>query len=407
MSRLRFRPLALAAAAAFAASTLCAQTPAARVEIADAAQPQLVAARDGRVWLAYGRYTESAAAPATAAAAPAAPADHAAHGAPAAHSHGDGKKKGHQPSTRTGELLISVSSDRGATFAAAQKVATLPKLMLGNRRGPRLAVHGDRLTVTAIADELVAFTSTDAGRTWTGPVTINDAPAAAREGLHDLAAAPDGSLFVTWLDLRNGKTELWGATSRDGGRTWARNELVYRSPDKSICECCHPSALFDANGHLAVMWRNSVGGARDMWLATRAPGAAQFSAARKLGEGTWKLNACPMDGGRPVALGRGEFGAVFQRGGEIFLARASGPETRLGTGKQPVALQPAAGDLLVAWQQGADLVSARGTSAATPRTHATDARFPSLVLLADGRTALLAYERGPAKGATTVAIERL
>lgn len=78
-------------------------------------------------------------------------------------------------------------------------------------------------------------------------------PASAREGLHDLAGGPSGKLFVTWLDLRNGKMELWDATSVHGGRTWARDEQIYKSPDKSICEGCHPTALFGLDGNLAVM----------------------------------------------------------------------------------------------------------------------------------------------------------
>jgi hypothetical protein len=87
--------------------------------------------------------------------------------------------------------------------------------------------------VTVIGSELLSFHSTDGGRTWSDAHTINEVAGSAREGLHDLAAAPGGRVFVTWLDLRNGKMELWGARSSDAGLTWAKNEQVYRSPDKS------------------------------------------------------------------------------------------------------------------------------------------------------------------------------
>src|SRR5207244_1783591 len=140
---------------------------------------------------------------------------------------------------------VTHSDDNGRTFAEAQKVVSAPKLSLGMRRGPRIAAGKERVTVTFIADELVACESVDGGRTWSAPTTINEVPGAAREGLHDLALAPDGLLFVTWLDLRSGKTELWGASSRDSGKSWSANEPVYRSPDGAICQCCHPSALYD------------------------------------------------------------------------------------------------------------------------------------------------------------------
>jgi hypothetical protein len=39
--------------------------------------------------------------------------------------------------------------------------------------------------------------------------------------------------------------------------------------------------------------------------------------------------------------------------------------------------------------------------------HASDARFPSVVALPGSKGAVLAYERGVAKGATSVMVERL
>jgi len=333
-----------------------------RTEIPDAAQPQLTVGTDGRVWLAYGQAKD---------------------------------------------ILVRRSDDGGRSFAPAVKVATLPTLALGMRRGPRIAAHGDHVTVTAVADELIAYHSADGGRTWGTPVTVNDVPTSAREGLHDLAAGPDGRLFVTWLDLRERKMMLCGAESADDGRTWGKNEAVYHSPDKSICECCHPTALFDAQGNLAVMWRNSIEGSRDMWMATRAAGAKQFSPAKKLGEGTWKLNACPMDGGRIVAFGGGKFGSVWQRAGEVFFAPADGPEISLGKGKQPIGVARGT-DTLVVWQDGADLVSVRTLDKGSPTKRAADARFAVVALLPGQDGFLLAYEQGAAKAKQPgLVVERL
>ncbi|MEO7411841.1 MAG: sialidase family protein [Opitutaceae bacterium] len=342
--------------------TALAQPPAKPTRIPGAAQPQLAVASDGRVWLAYGKGTE---------------------------------------------VFVARSDDSGATFGAPSSIATLPKLALGMRRGPRIAAKGDEVTVTLIADELVAYHSSDGGKSWRDAKTINEVPTSAREGLHDLAASPDGRLFLTWLDLRNGKTELWGAESLDAGKTWGKNQQVYRSPDVSICECCHPTALFDGEGNLAIMWRNSIGGSRDMWMATRARGAGEFAPAKKLGEGTWNLNACPMDGGKIVALGGGNFGAVWQRAGEVFYVPAKGPEVLIGKGKQPVAITQGA-ESLVLWQQDADLMSMRGIGKGEPAKRATDARYAVVVSLPGNRGTLLAYEQGPAKEKQPgIVVERL
>lgn len=386
---------------------LIGQTPA-KTEIPNASQPQLTVGADGRVWLVYA---QTAAAPAA--------KDHSSHAASDAKSHeakghdakgheaksheAKGHKKGgHGPGGRAGDVFVASSKDGGATFSSPVKVAHVPQLMVGNRRGPRIVANGDRVTVTMIAHELIAFTSTDGGSSWSGRVTVNDVANSAHEGLHDLAGSRPGELFVTWLDLRNGKTELWGATSKDAGRTWTKNELVYKSPDKSICECCHPSALYDAEGNLAVMWRNSIEGSRDMWLMTRAKAASRFTAARKLGEGTWKINGCQHDGGTIVALGGGKFGAVWQRAGEVFLVRADGPEVSLGKGRQPAAAASDKGPVVI-WNDGTQLVSVVGTTNTQTSKKITEGRFPSLAALPDGKGAVIAYEQG-AKG---IAVERL
>lgn len=64
--------------------------------------------------------------------------------------------------------------------------------------------------------------SDDGGRTWAAPVTVSrgDAPNAAR---HTLALAPDGSLWVAWVEAgaRPAMQRIWVRRSTDRGRTWA------------------------------------------------------------------------------------------------------------------------------------------------------------------------------------------
>jgi hypothetical protein len=114
-----------------------------------------------------------------------------------------------------------------------------------------------------------------------------------------------------------------------------------------------------------------------------------------------------MDGGEILALGGGHFGAVFQRNGEVFIARGEGSEMNLGKGKQPVAVHTSRAPPMVFWQQGIDLVVLESLHGSEPVKRATDARFPSVVALPGGKGVVLAYERGPARGATLITIERL
>lgn len=238
-----------------------------------------------------------------------------------------------------GKCVYCVASqDGGKRFGKPVRVATLSSLMLGSRRGPRVAVAGESVAITAIGErgELLAWRSNDHGQTWHGPVTINDVPKAAREGLHALAAGPNGELYCVWLDLRNDSSEVFGSRSDDGGRTWSKNQLIYRSPDGNVCECCHPSVTFDAQGNLYVMWRNWLDGNRDLFLSTSKDDGRTFSEPRRLGQGHWKIDHCPMDGGAVAVGKRGEVATVCRREKDIVATLPDQKkEVRLGRGEQP------------------------------------------------------------------------
>jgi BNR repeat-like domain len=236
------------------------------------------------------------------------------------------------------------SADEGRTFGEPILVGGLKSLSLGMRRGPRVAMTEKAVVVTAIGGEkgggrdgdLWAWRSNDKGKSWSGPIQVNDVTSSAREGLHGMAAGPNGDLFCVWLDLRNKGTQIFGSRSTDGGATWSANSLVYKSPGGSVCECCHPSVVYDDQDGLHVMWRNSLDGNRDMYWTTSKDGGRTFAEAARLGNGSWKLNACPMDGGAIAVNSKGEIAAVWRRDKEIF-ATAIEPsnEQKLGAGVQP------------------------------------------------------------------------
>ena len=240
-------------------------------------------------------------------------------------------------------IKVARSADGGHTFAAPVTVAEPKMLALGMRRGPRIAAAGETLVVAAAAGEIgmgrdgdiLAWRSTDLGRSWTGPTRINAVPGSAREGLHALAGTPDGHLLCVWLDLRNSRTEIIGASSRDAGATWEPDRLIYRNPERSVCECCHPSIAFDRRGSAAVLWRNSLSGNRDMYLRVSTDDMKTFEPPRKLGRLSWSLNACPMDGGSVALLPSGQAVTVWQRAGSVIETRPDGTETNLGPGVQP------------------------------------------------------------------------
>ena len=300
-------------------------------------------------------------------------------------------------------IWFRTSSDEGRTFSSPVKVADTGALALGRHRGPRITILPDALLVTAVVGtesshaehahglpekgELTAWRSIDRGKTWTRTGTINDVPGAAEEGLHAIVADAKGNLFAAWLDHRDKGTELYGSRSTNEGRTWSKNVRIYASPDGTICQCCDPSLAIDEQGVIHVMWRNVLDGSRDFYLVESKDGE-HFSAARKLGEGTWKLNACPMDGGG-MAFDHGKLVTAWRRESEIYLDRPGEKETGLGEGKD-VAIASNAKGAYVIWSSmnGIQLLA---PGAKAPLKIAADGGFPAIAGLPDGST-LAAWE---------------
>ena len=251
-------------------------------------------------------------------------------------------------------VYCAASRDGGKSYDPPAKVGDAGVLALGMRRGPRVAATDKAVVVTAIGGkegkgrdgDVLAWRSADGGKTWQGPVKVNTVEAAAREGLHGLAASPDGKFYCVWLDLRTKLMQVYGAASADGG-TWENERLIYESPDGPVCPCCQPSVVYDLRGGLHVMWRNDLAGARDMYLISSKDNGKEFGKAVKLGRGTWPLNRCPMDGGALAGNADGHVETIWMRNKEVFRCAAGRAEASLGKGEQPWAAAGPGGFYLV------------------------------------------------------------
>lgn len=266
-----------------------------------------------------------------------------------------------------GDQIFCRTSRDGRSYGAARRVGEVRQLLLGGRRGPQIAAAGSGLVVTTIGKQgdLVSWRSGDGGQSWVGPTVVNDKPGAAREGLHGLAGGAAGAIHVTWLDLRDERTKVYTAASRDGGQSWGANRFVYASPDGTVCECCQPTVAADDLGAVVIMWRNLLAGMRDMYFVRSSDGGLTFGTATKLGKGSWPLDACPMDGGG-VAVSGGHVSTVWRREDVVYSADPGAAEQALGRGRNAVVALGAPG-LLRAWQTPeGTIVVQTGVAAAAP-----------------------------------------
>jgi BNR repeat protein len=283
-------------------------------------------------------------------------------------------------------VYFARSGDQGRTWTKPAIVSSTGRISLGMHRGPRVAFAGKALLISATVDEgsggnLLVWRSLDGGSTWSKGYQVNGLQAAAREGLHAMAARGD-RVFLAWLDSRSKGTKLFGALSSDGGATWMENHLIYESASGSICECCAPSVSLDERGTIYTMFRNNLVGNRDLYLTRSRDGGKTFEPAQRLGAKSWNLSACPMDGGDLKIGAGGQPVAVWRRDAEVFLSDSKTPEKRLGPGRNP-ALAIANGVWAV-WTEG-DGLRILGPSDTHPRWLTADGAFPSLVTIAPGR----------------------
>ena len=295
-------------------------------------------------------------------------------------------------------IRVLSSRDGGQTFGQAVKITVPGRVSLGMHRGPRIAVTGTTVMVSVVAGakgggadgDVWLYRSTDRGVTFAAPIAINDVPGSAREGLHATAATADGLVAFAWLDLREKGTRIYTAVSRDHGVTWSPDNLAYASPSGSVCECCHPSVAINTDAAMAVMFRNNLDGNRDMYVA-RSRDWATLGPPQKSGTGSWKLDACPMDGGAVVLAGNDAI-SVWRRETDVYLAPLGQQEKRLGAGRDPV-IDRFDNHLDIAWSSPSGIVLTRDGG---PNTTLGDGRFPAIASLAQ-RTVVAWESQGSVK----------
>lgn len=117
-------------------------------------------------------------------------------------------------------IFYAMAKSQTASFNAPSKVATLPNLVAGAKRGPQLAITDQFIVITAVnrQGDIYAYSLNRATNQWSPAVQVNDVPEIAKEGFQAIAGSGNGLFHAAWLDLRDDKkNKIVGASSRDGG----------------------------------------------------------------------------------------------------------------------------------------------------------------------------------------------
>ena len=292
-----------------------------------------------------------------------------------------------------GNTIFYVASNDGERFNKPVRVDSLLGLHLGASRGPQIAATSQSVVITAIdkPGNVWAYSLNRATGEWQPRVRVTDMPDIAKEGFVALTASADNVYTAVWLDLRIDKrNKIVGAQSVDGGRTWLANQVLYQSPDSTVCECCQLSVVAQEQ-HVVVMFRNFLNGSRDMYLLQSTDGGKSFGKAEKLGEGTWKLNACPMDGGGLFMAANGAITTVWRRDKKLFTAKPGQAEAELAEGKNAKIVSTRKGDYVVFQQD--DRLMATTPGQPQPKRIALGG-YPKLTLLPNDKVLCLWEQTG-------------
>jgi len=249
------------------------------------------------------------------------------------------------------QILFSSSDDNGKTFTPPVLVALVPEMHLGMTRGPQLASSKDYSMVTAMDKKgnINSFRLDHKSGKWTKVKNVNDVDGSAPEGLTSLAADDNNNFYAVWLDLRLGQKNNICFATLNGNKQWSTNKFAYMSPESHVCECCKPSVQVNGN-KVAVMFRNWLKGSRDLYLTISKDKGKNFSPAQKLGNGTWPLKGCPMDGGG-LSLNGNTIETAWQREGIVYYVQPGQQEQKIGEGRR-VGMK----GNIVTWETGSDLM---------------------------------------------------
>jgi len=252
-------------------------------------------------------------------------------------------------------ILYTFSNNKGASFAAPQLVGILPGLVAYATRGPQITTTNNGIAIIAVNREgnIFSYTKEAAGK-WIKAGRVNDIDTTNKEGFLGLSSDGQHTLFAIWLDVRGtDHNQVYGARSVDGGKSWQKNLLIYASPDGHVCECCKPSVAMEGN-NVFVMFRNWLRGNRDLYLIQSQNAGQTFGTAQKLGNGSWQLNACPMDGGSLAINNEGDVETVWRRKSVIYACEPGKAEKALGEGKG-CTITIANGKNMYAWSAGGNI----------------------------------------------------
>jgi hypothetical protein len=209
-------------------------------------------------------------------------------------------------------LGLVMSHNEGDTYMAPIPISGPDaRITLHGEASPSFAMGDTELyslweqTDSRGSDQLLVARAVPWGHGFEKPVNVVKKDRPSFNGFSSMAIAPNGDLYVVWLDGRDpqppvpgslvpdGTFSVYIARSTDQGMTFGPNVRV----TLGACPCCRPTLAFGAHGEIFVAWRKVFpGDIRDMVVATSPDQGKTFMHPVRIAFDNWKLAGCPDSG---------------------------------------------------------------------------------------------------------------
>jgi len=210
---------------------------------------------------------------------------------------------------RGGSVLLATSSDAGASWTSPMTVHEgALEVAAHDVSHPQVIVDGGRLVVSlAPQQHQYLYIGDSETLTFAPAVFVGDPDLKFEDLFIRSAIAPDGEVWTSFhaFPAGNGWSNGWKGIARES-TGWALERASDAAPGLP-CECCPQDLAFTEGGEPVLGYRNNDDDIRDMFVAT----GHEFATSTQVGHTDWAITYCPVQGPRLARLADGSLLMVW------------------------------------------------------------------------------------------------